>query len=281
MRARAARDLEQLSDRDFLKAVSEGLSLIVDNATRLQIAAQALLEENHAQAKKILYALAEEEAAKFLILIDAVRCPPNSRKTRSRQLGYFSEHLARGIYAKLSNAQPIDLAELKGYVDMMRKSHFLDGPNSVDWIFRNDIIAQREDTIYVDYIETEDGHEWLSPRNDELLVSLLDVPQTLKVSRALHETGMTTPSGLEVIAKIWRPVNVHPELRWDEVEAKNRETLKELERTGLLISDNGDANAAVVGRWPFPLYTLDLCKKKVDRNKLRERQQQWSPYEPY
>ena len=281
MRARAAKDLGQLSDRDFLKAVSQGLSLIIDNATRLHVAAQVLLKAKHMQGVEILTSLTEEEAAKFLILIDAVRCPPNSRKIRSRQLGYFSEHLARGIYVRLSNAQPTDLAELKGYADMERVKLYLDGPNDVDWIFRNSILAQREEAMYVDYVEVDGGHEWLVPRNAEPLPWLSPQAYTLKICQALHKTGMTTPSGLAVVAKIWRPVNVCPELRWDEVVAKNRETLKELERTGLLTSERGDAYATVVERWPFPLYTLDLHAKEVDRNKLRKEQQQWSTDQPY
>lgn len=281
MRAKAARDLVQLSDPAFLEAVSEGLSLIIDNATRLHGGAQTLQMAKHAQGTKILNFLAEEEATKFLILIDAVRCPPQAADIRTRQLGYLYSHLARGIYATLSYACPVNFAEIERIADIERETLYLDGPNDVDWIFRNDILAQREEAMYVDYVKADDGHKWLCPRDDKLTLSFFDAPQVLKISHALHETGMTTPSGLAVVAEKWRPVNLHSELRWNDVEMKNRETLDELSRRGLLISDHGEAFRTVVERWPFPLYTLDLSPKVVDRKKLQQKQNQWLVYAAY
>ena len=213
MKARAAKDLGQLSDPDFLQAVSEGLGLVIENATRLYEGAQTLLKAKHAQGTHVLTLLAEEEAAKFLILIDAVRCPRRLAKIRARQLGYFNNHLTRGIYASLSDARPIDLAELERYADSERKSLYLDGPNDVDCIFRNRTLARREEAIYVDYIEDDDGHHWLGPRDDDVFLHLDMAPSQLKICQALHRTGMTTPAGLAVVAKIWRRVKVHPDLK--------------------------------------------------------------------
>ena len=163
MKHRAIKDLGQLSDPDFFRAVSEGLSLVIKNATRLHDAAQTLHDAKHAQGTHVLTLLAEEEAAKFLILIDAVRCPLRLAKIRTRQLRYFHNHLARGIYARLVKFhRRVRLAGLERIADSDRESLFLDGPNDVDWIFRNTILARREEAIYVDYVETVDGHEWLA-----------------------------------------------------------------------------------------------------------------------
>lgn len=259
--------------------MSEGLSLILENATRLHEASQVLASAKQAQGYEILTSLAEEEAAKFLILIDAVRCPKTFPE-RGRHLGYFHDHLARGIYARLADARPIDLAELQRYAESERETLYLDGPNDVDWIFRNRILAGREETMYVDYVETSERHKWLAPRNDEFLVigpSSSIAPFALTISNALYKTGMTSPNGLAVVAKIWRPVKVHSGLRWEEVEAKNRETLKELEHKRLPNPDYSNVYGQVVQRWPFPLYTLDLCPKKVDRKILVEIQETWRP----
>jgi hypothetical protein len=50
------------------------------------------------------------------------------------------------------------------YVDLLRRNYYLDGPNDVDWLFRNEIMAEREERLYVDYVETDDGDMWISPR---------------------------------------------------------------------------------------------------------------------
>lgn len=276
MKARRAKDLLQLSDGDFFETVSEGLSLVLENATRLQEASQSLVDAEHAQGSQILNMLAQEEAAKFLILMDAVRCP-RTFPERGRQLGYFHDHLARGIYATLASARPVDLAELECYADLLRATLYLDGPNDVDWIFRNRLQAEREEVMYVDYVETSDGHEWLSPRNDDIMLYFTGEPQALRISRALHKTGMTSPKGLAVVAKIWRQVEVSLDLQWDEVAARNKDVLRELEQDGLLNPESGDVFQAVVFDWPLPLYTLDLRAKDVARKELEERQANWWP----
>ena len=104
MRERRIKDLVQLSDTDFIRTTSEGLSLIVENAGQLATAAKSLKDAKHPQGTEILKLMAGEEAAKFLILMDAVRCPLKETKLRSRTLGYYYNHLARGIYADLASA---------------------------------------------------------------------------------------------------------------------------------------------------------------------------------
>ena len=45
--------------------------------------------------------LANEEAAKVLILLDVVRCPKSRSTDKSRTLSYFYNHLAKRIYAQV------------------------------------------------------------------------------------------------------------------------------------------------------------------------------------
>ncbi|MEJ6785613.1 hypothetical protein [Aminobacter sp. Piv2-1] len=57
---------------------------------------------------------AEEEAAKALILMDIVRCPPALLAERMRpMLGWFYNHLARLIYAKAADCKPVDTTMLQ------------------------------------------------------------------------------------------------------------------------------------------------------------------------
>jgi hypothetical protein len=48
--------------------------------------------------------------------------------------------------------RPGTLAELQEYVDNHREEFYLDGPNDVDWIFRNEVLEGREGALYVDYV---------------------------------------------------------------------------------------------------------------------------------
>jgi hypothetical protein len=49
----------------------------------------------------VLKGFAEEEAAKILILVDAVRCPPKLISSKLKRIvGWFYDHLARLIYAE-------------------------------------------------------------------------------------------------------------------------------------------------------------------------------------
>lgn len=277
MKAREAKALGTLPDPKFFRSVSEGIGHVIANAARLESSARTLCEARKAQATTVLSLLAEEEAAKCLILLDAVRCPRKSQKIRARLLGYFNDHLARGIYAKLSGARPADFTELERYAALLRKTHYLDGPNDVDWIFRNEILAEREEAIYVDYIEADGEHVWHVPRDDELLLSLYMAPHALRISQALHDSGMTSPEGLEIVAKIWRPVKVHSGLPWDEIRKLNIATLEQLDLNGVLKSQSTDTLSAVAHEWQFPLYALDLSPDEVDQKALQKARDQWHP----
>ena len=92
------------------------------------------------------------------ILLDVVRCPRQPGEIFSRQLGYFNAHVAKGLYATYDNIfAPADLPEIRRYMDSECKMLYLDGPNDVDWIFQNDILREREESIYVDYVDYNDA----------------------------------------------------------------------------------------------------------------------------
>lgn len=75
-RPRAFKDLLQLSDDGFLAQVARGLQLLLEHVNALCGSyQQAATNENH-RAAKIVQTFLDEEAAKFLILVNAVRCDP-------------------------------------------------------------------------------------------------------------------------------------------------------------------------------------------------------------
>lgn len=48
-----------------------------------------------------------------------------------------------GIYVDATQIRPADFREVRERIDRPRRSHYLDGPNDVDWIFRNQLFSQR------------------------------------------------------------------------------------------------------------------------------------------
>lgn len=276
---RAIKNLCQLPDAALFKEVETGISHIVDVVNRLNAAAEGLHGSTRHYPSRVLEYLAAEEAAKVLILVDAVRCPKNKGEERSRTLGYFYDHIAKGIYAKVCDWRPMDLAEVRKGIDSERKERYLDGPNDVDWIFPNSITQQREDRLYVGYVcdDTEEnnhgeGH-WTSPLNEVARLSEFLSYRTSAVvdlAFALHQTNATTSDGLSVIAEVWRNADVREEMRFDELERLNRHTLEELNDRGLLAPVSDQVLATVENHWIYPLWTLDLRVIKVEREELRE-----------
>lgn len=278
MRPRATRDLSQLADSDFLCEIANGMTLVLANASALLTDAQALADANRRRAASIMQYLCAEEAAKLLILLDAVRCP-RAGDAFARQLGRFNDHLAKGIYVKYYGTRPATFGESLEYIDLQRKEYYLDGPNDVDWIFRNWILQNREEILYVDYVETDEGHLWLTPVRFETLFSRARVfsPSTLRISQSLAEAGFVDPKALAIVADMWRPITFAADSHWETCHRQNIATLEALNRAGLLTESGAKSAGAIAWEWLFPLHTVDLSMIKVDRGDLRDIQARWTP----
>ena len=263
---RAIPDLVQLSDERLFEEVSKGVAHIVAYATHLDALARNLISNNEHRGATIIRALAKEEAAKVLILVDAVRCPPTETRRQSAILSGFYNHLTKHIYAEASWWRSADFADVKRAVDRERVPYYLDGPNDVDWIFRNAAHDRRERSIYVDYVRdiTEEGgeYEWISPMTANVLWRSPELaPTSLVLAQAMHGLGVTTPSGLRIVADVWRPFRPEPNTRSVELFQKIRETLSLVLKMGLASEqDPAPLTGTVVQHWPFPLWSLDLTQ---------------------
>lgn len=166
----AIKDLLQLSDAQLFEQVATGIRLVVEHAESLESIAVRLIGIDEHRGAAIVRALAKEEAAKVLILVDLIRCPRNDQDARRRTTLAFRDHLAKEIYANSCRWRPVDFAELTTIVNRERQPYYLDGPNDVDWIFPNDAHGRRENRKYVDYVRdvtVENGeHDWVSPLPD-------------------------------------------------------------------------------------------------------------------
>jgi hypothetical protein len=202
MEARSLIQLTTIPAAKRMPLIAEGLGLIAEHVTTLHGDLLHLIEVGRRRSAAVVDGLAQEEAAKALILLDIVRTGWRDQVLVLQQLRRFYNHLARGIYARVVDGRPADLAEVRRYVDSLRRSHYLDGPNDVDWTFRNQIMAEREDDLYVDYVVAEDESFWTTPaRRDDYPARRPSMIIELVV--ALDRLGCLSVKGLEVVASAW------------------------------------------------------------------------------
>ena len=122
-----ARRLCQIAHDERLAFLAAGLPMILSSAQHLWQGSRKLGREMPREAS-ILQGFAEEEAAKALIFMDAVRCPSCLIGSKMGNIvGWFYDHLARLIYAEAASWRPVNVAQLREYVDSSRKAHVLEG----------------------------------------------------------------------------------------------------------------------------------------------------------
>ena len=280
----AIKDLLQLSDGRLFQEVATGIRLIVEHAESLESTAVRLGAIDEHRGAAIVRALAKEESAKVLMLLDLVRCPRNNQDGRSRTVAAFRDHLAKEIYADACRWRPVDFAEVTRIVNRERRPYYLDGPNDVDWILPNYAKGQRESRMYVDYVQditVEDGeYDWVSPLPDSLYREYKDAtPTCLVVASALHRVGMTTPEGLAVVADLWRGFEPQPQTTRQELLGRNFDSLVRVDEAGQNREVDPEDARFICHHWPFPLWTLDLRQSKgptkADLRRQRAEQIEW------
>ena len=269
---RAIKDLAGFPDERLLKVVAEGIALIVENATSLDESAARLYLGKDFRASDIIRGFAEEESAKVLILIDFVRCPPIAER-RAQTLKHFYGHVAKRIYAMTcSHSRIATFGELCKLVEEESRACYLDGPNWVDWIFPNTISSEREQSLYVDYVQdiTDEAgeHWWRTPPVTELGRFGYATSDCVKVSRALSEAGARAPDGLAEIADTWRSFEPEPETDRGELRDLIEGTLDRLAQRG---HGNGDEPTFrfICSAWSFPMWPLTITEPRVKRDDLR------------
>lgn len=276
MLPRRAHKLASHSRPALLEELAEGMALLVEHVSALERAAETLRGQETPRAVEAIGVIADEEAAKFLILLDVARCAYEDARVKRDQLKRTSSHVAKGIYARAVDIRPADYAEVLRFVDGLRRSHYLDGPNDVDWIFRNEIEAEREERLYVDYVETDEGDMWISPARLDGLEARYP-SGAVELVGALSRAGVCDPRALHVVADAWRDVQPEPKTRWSENE---KFTLATLERFPAEVVDdalNDEDIRRILETWTFPLYGADMRIVEEDLERLRDRQRNWDP----
>lgn len=267
--------LTQMSDAARLSFLAEGLPHLLRSARGYSEAADRL--ETGSREADVLNGFAMEEAAKILIILDIVRCPPKRRGQQiDRLLKRFYSHLTRLIYAEAAGWDALNLFELRRYVDQERLAHFVDGPVG-EYIFPNTMLHRRESQMYVDIgAYDNDKPFWSFPTADELALWQPQSP-VLQTVEALNAAGVFSELGLKIVSDVWAEKEFRVEepssdagpLQCFEAERLVRLMLARLEAAELTLHDvTRSFPSTLVKRWQLPMYDLDFEIIKVSAEEL-------------
>lgn len=268
-----ARRLCQLDESARLAFIAEGLPVILRSAQGFWTAAEQL--QTHRREAKVLEGYAEEEAAKILILVDAVRCPPKLVASRlNRIVGWFYNHLARLIYAEAVSWKPTHLAELREYVDRQRRGHYIEG-NAGEYIAPNWAVYQRESLLYADIEAYQDGKlEWSSPRDPAYGHFGSFRPPALRVVEAMEQVGMFTPDGLKAVSDIWGTLDYRDKEDHHDGEKLIEQLLTRLHAEGLMLDTAEKEHVGTLyNQWQIPMYNLEFSLIPVSLEELEAEQE--------
>ncbi len=271
MKARQIGRLATLPDEELFAELATGLEYVCASAIELHEQACVLAEAKHPRGAWILNQLASEEAAKFLILLDAARCPRDNPELLKKHLPRFYLHLPRSIYAAACIWRPASFGEYRGYLDQELQSHYLDGPSGLDWLYRNRLIEERENTLYVDYVELEDGYAWSVPYSyPDSADAEWHVPLNVivQLAKSFSDLGVETSYAVHAIATRWRQLELTDDFGIGQLREVNWETAQELARLVNMSGSKESACRDVAEHWPFPMYAMELKKVEVDRRTL-------------
>jgi hypothetical protein len=260
-----------MSFEDRLAFIAEGLPIILASAEGFQKASCQIAD--YPREAEVLEGFAKEEAAKILILIDAVRCPPDRVASKiSLITTRFYRHRERLIYAKVAEWWFENVARMRVAVESLRKTHYLEG-NMGEYIAPNSTLYQHESKLYADVEVYEDGPPvWNAPRGSP--VRFHHVPAALSVCKAMSALGIFTLGGLRAISEIWGQEFFTETESNRDAERLTKALLDRLIVEGLPSADASQEHVGALCRhWPLPMYDVDLAEIPVTLDELKEEQE--------
>ncbi|MFF3038908.1 AbiV family abortive infection protein [Arthrobacter citreus] len=265
--ARRLHHIFDLKQDERLSVIGDGLVHLGAHVEQLMWSIDHLLGEGQESAAATLQVICVEESAKVLILLDITRT--RDQRIARKGCDYFYSHLPRLIYANVHSSNPADFGEIEGYLPWLRASHYLDGPNDVDWIWRNDLLRTRENSLYVDYEETDDGYMWTGGDPDQLYIDTAVTRLVLAMKRA----GLLTERGARATAETWKGTEFDSGTRWEFCRDKARDVLEAALPSDTVPTDNLLTDVRLIlNKWTFPLLSLDLTVESVSMESLKHRQ---------
>lgn len=270
IKPRALNQLSQIATEERLDMLAEGARLVGEHVSTLAAETATLYSQGATRAATVLDRIASEEAAKALILLDLARTSRSDAQAIKRLTGAFYQHLARGIYVLVHSGSPQDFKEIMEYVDVLRKTHYLDGRTGADTIYRNMVDSIREESIYVDLVQQDGGRlTWVSPAQDTFGTSMQHPFTGMVVT--MYRIGLLSNNGFRLVRDAWEGVLMDGTTRYDVASRKNQEVVAQLLNFNGRPSDVSDHDLHwLIASWTFSLASLDLSPLSVTEADLRK-----------
>jgi hypothetical protein len=175
------------------------------------------------------------------------------------------------MYAQAAYWRPMDLIQLREYVDRERKSHSLIG-HVGEHILPNWNLYEREALLYADVEAPAEGVlRWSNPvdigNRDHFKTGVLELIESMS------KLGFFTREGVSIIASIWGVVDYYENQPASSLNDLIQETLKRLIDAGLPSADADDSDIQTFYRlWQMPMYALQFQELKVSTEELNAEQ---------
>ncbi|MGZ8175878.1 MULTISPECIES: AbiV family abortive infection protein [Methylobacter] len=280
MKSKAIKNLAQLNDTDLFQQVAIGLEKIYEHCIELNKTSELLAKNKDYRAFNIIEAVKNEEAAKYLILIDVLRCPRKIDKPYfTRQLSKFNDHLAKIIYSELCSWKPSYYEELCGYISRDINKFYLDEYTDENYFFRNRLINERENFFYVDYTEHRGERRWIYPENNVPATLFCDDEYTnpsavMQMVKSLHRIGISKYESIKIFSEFWREFKFSNETLYGVFYEANQECFKHIYEKNLFNEDVTQSDYdLIISEFPFPLYKEEITLINIDKGKLIEQKE--------
>lgn len=256
---------------DRLAFIAEGLPILLASAQGFQAAASRL--HDSPREEDVLVSFADEEAAKVLILMDIVRCPPAQVNQHvGKLMRWFYDHLARLLYAKATSWKPMSVQQLQHYLETECKEHTLEG-FAGEYILPGGPVHERESALYADIQSYDNGElAWHEPRTRASLFGP-EISDALSLANAMQRLGMLSLDGLRIAASVWSSTRFSGEQTSRTAKALTQATLEQMEAAELIPGSAEDGDVfTLYERWQLPMYELHITPTIQTLEELREEQ---------
>lgn len=255
-----------------LDLLAEGLPVILRSAQGFWAGATQLVD--HPREARVLEGFCEEECAKIMILMDLVRCPKKLASRRAGKLtSIFYDHLGRLIYADAQGWKPMNMSQLREYVDRAREGHYLEG-FAGEYIVPNSSRYRRESTLYADIELYEDGvPHWSEPLQLGPF-GMVFPPLVLSLAEAMSALGLFDRPGLQAVSDIWDQVEFVEEENFEDSRKLTNELFARLDAESLVTEAATDRHASSVANdWQMPMYNLEFREVPMRLAELKAQQE--------
>lgn len=255
-----------------LDLLAEGLPIILKSAQGFWNAAIQLAD--HSREALVLEGFCEEECAKIMILMDLVRCPKKLASSRAGKVtSIFYDHLGRLIYAEAQNWKPVNITQLREYVDHSREGHYLEG-YAGEYIVPNWSRYSRESTLYADIELHEDGKPHWNGPTQLGAITLGFPPPVLSLAEAMGALGLFDRRGLQAVADIWNQLEFVETENFEDSRRLTGELFDRLDAEQLVTETATDRHPSwIQNNWQMPMYNLEFREIPMKLSDLKAQQE--------